>query len=523
MKLLQLKLDEVQAKSNVRQDMESAEMNDLVNSIKEKGIIQPLIVRLVDEKYDLVAGFRRLAAAKKLGLPNVPCVLQEIDDADRTSIQLIENIQREALNPIDEAVAISDLSKKHKVEDVALMIGKTRDYVEKRIKLLSLPGDIIEGIEKKVISAGHGVVLTRLVNKKAQVKLYNEVVSERLSIAQTESRLSDYSRRLDNVQFDTTECKTCKHSGSNQKDFFDEDADLKGHCLDEACFEKKQREHISNRKKLLKKEGVRILSDDEYRKEIGKFKSISTWERKEILDEDWKKEIAEKKNIAVYFRDDEEIVLMEEKTYQRLAKRAKQVKKAAEKSADGKVDDDKMAAQSARERAKQKQITRVDDTKRRFYIAALNKSLTPAQSDRIILEALLEHEPGNGKTISTFLIRAGVMAKEKLNYEIRTDLPALLSQVELGQIRVEIGIIAKRYIDNHTTEELEAFSSEIKVDMKQFKVDKEYLEALTKDGLDDLCKEFKLKTPDKFDTLGKGAMIDFILTQKLGVPKELSK
>ena len=143
MKFKEINIKSIEIKDNVRKDLTPASITELMQSIKEKGIVQPILVKAIKEdKYNLIAGFRRIMAAKGLGLQVVPCVIEDIADEDRTQVQIVENIQREDLNAVDEAVALSSLSKKHKIEDLALMIGKTTLYVNQRLILLSLPLDI---------------------------------------------------------------------------------------------------------------------------------------------------------------------------------------------------------------------------------------------------------------------------------------------------------------------------------------------------------------------------------------------
>ncbi len=135
MKLETIKILEIIADENIRSKITKESISGLVASVKEYGILQPILVRVTKEgKYELIAGFRRMAAAKEAALVEVPCILSNVNDEDRTQVQLVENIQREDLNPIDESGALIELIKKHAVDDLALMIGKKETLYRAEVK-----------------------------------------------------------------------------------------------------------------------------------------------------------------------------------------------------------------------------------------------------------------------------------------------------------------------------------------------------------------------------------------------------
>jgi len=120
-----INIKDIKADDNIRKSIAKESLEGLMQSIKEQGIIQPLVVRkLKDNTFDLIAGFRRLMAAKELNLSNVPCVIRAAENDEIVELQLIENIQRENLNPIDEAKAIQELAKDHTVADLIPMLGQ---------------------------------------------------------------------------------------------------------------------------------------------------------------------------------------------------------------------------------------------------------------------------------------------------------------------------------------------------------------------------------------------------------------
>lgn len=171
-----------------RKEFDPEALEELVQSIKEHGIIQPLIVRNSIKGYELVAGERRLRAAKMAGLKKVPVVIKEYTDQQLMEIALIENIQRENLNPIEEAGAYQKLMKLTSItqEELAQKIGKSRPHVTNILRLLQLPAKIRDMVSNASLSMGHARALLAVENSKVQWELANEVVKKQLSVRQLE-------------------------------------------------------------------------------------------------------------------------------------------------------------------------------------------------------------------------------------------------------------------------------------------------------------------------------------------------
>jgi ParB family chromosome partitioning protein len=161
---------------------------ELAESIKEHGIIQPLIVRKSIKGYELVAGERRLRAAKEVGLKKVPVVVKTYSDQQLMEIALIENLQRENLNPIEEAEAYEKLIGHYSYtqEELAKKIGKSRPHVANILRLLQLPVKIRELVGSAALSMGHARALLPVEDEKQQWKLANDVVKKGLSVRQLE-------------------------------------------------------------------------------------------------------------------------------------------------------------------------------------------------------------------------------------------------------------------------------------------------------------------------------------------------
>jgi ParB family chromosome partitioning protein len=180
------------------------EMAELCNSIKSQGIIQPLLVRKNENGYELVAGERRLRAAKMAGLNQVPVVIKNVTDADLLEMSVIENIQREDLNPMEEADAYQHLMTEFNLtqDQVAQRVGKSRSAVANFLRLRQLPEPVQESIVDGRLSVGNARALLGLENKAQQSAIWRAVVSKGLSVRETESlikRLKSKKEKLKNT------------------------------------------------------------------------------------------------------------------------------------------------------------------------------------------------------------------------------------------------------------------------------------------------------------------------------------
>ncbi len=181
-------------KNQPRKFFEKEALDDLTNSIKERGIIQPLIVRkseIENSKFELIAGERRLQAAQTAGLHEVPVVVVSADDLKSLELAIIENVQRKDLNPIEEAESYQNLIEKfgYDQEKVSRFIGKSRSHVTNTLRLLSLSEDILELIKENKISHGHAKMLVGLQNGSYLAK---KILQKRLSVRQTESLIRSF-------------------------------------------------------------------------------------------------------------------------------------------------------------------------------------------------------------------------------------------------------------------------------------------------------------------------------------------
>jgi len=180
-----------------RKDFSPETLRELADSIKERGIVQPLIVRERQDHLELIAGERRWRAAQLLGLKEVPVILREADDRAVLELALIENLQRENLNPIEEAQGYAQLIEQFQLtqEEVATKVGKSRAVVANALRLLKLPPSIQASIREGRISVGHAKVILGLATETQQRLAFERIVKEGLNVRQTEGLVARLQAR----------------------------------------------------------------------------------------------------------------------------------------------------------------------------------------------------------------------------------------------------------------------------------------------------------------------------------------
>ena len=181
-----------------RKAFDSEKIAELTESIKTHGIIQPLILRKdTEDRYVIVAGERRWRAAKLAGLKEVPAIIMELSDRDILEISLIENIQRQDLNPIEEAVAYKRLLNDFKItqEDLSKRIGKSRVVISNTMRLTNLDSRVQQYLIEGIITEGHGKVLLSIDDGQIQYELAQQVIDEKLSVRELERLIKRISEK----------------------------------------------------------------------------------------------------------------------------------------------------------------------------------------------------------------------------------------------------------------------------------------------------------------------------------------
>lgn len=197
----EIALDEIQPNPNQpRREFDDQAIAELSDSIREKGVLQPLLVRRNHGAYELIAGERRYRAAQRAGLDVVPCLVVEVSDTESFEIALVENLQREDLNPMEEARAYRVLIEEFGLsqEDTARRVGKSRPAVANSLRLMQLPADVQDDLMEGRLSAGHARAILALDSAPKQRRLRNLIVGRGLSVRQAEAeakRLNEGPRK----------------------------------------------------------------------------------------------------------------------------------------------------------------------------------------------------------------------------------------------------------------------------------------------------------------------------------------
>ncbi len=189
--------DLIPNKYQPRKTFDENSLNELTNSIKEIGILQPIIVRKSNDKqkkFEIIAGERRWLAAQKAGLHDVPVVITEADDLKSLEFAIVENVQRHDLNPLEEAHGYKKLIEEfsYDQEKVSRFIGKSRSYISNALRLLSLPDEVIKLIENQKLSPGHAKILVGLENANF---IANKIIEKKLSVRQSENFVKIFKNR----------------------------------------------------------------------------------------------------------------------------------------------------------------------------------------------------------------------------------------------------------------------------------------------------------------------------------------
>ena len=194
-KLISINIDEVRPNKNQpRKQFDIESMSELMNSIDQYGIIQPIIVRSIVNGYEIIAGERRWRAAKNLGLKNVPIVVRKADDMTVAKLALVENIQRENLNEIEEANAYHELIKNHNLtqKELSDIVGKSRSYITNLLRLLKLEEEIQKELINGEITNGHARALLSLENKNDRLDVLDKIIKKNYSVRKTEEVIKKY-------------------------------------------------------------------------------------------------------------------------------------------------------------------------------------------------------------------------------------------------------------------------------------------------------------------------------------------
>ena len=184
-------------RSQPRKHFDESKLQELAESIKEKGILEPLIVRRTDQGYELIVGERRWRAAQKAGLKEVPVLVKEVEGREVLEISLIENLQREDLNPIEAAEAFKHLIEEFNIsqEDLSKRVGKDRTTITNTLRLLKLPIEVRNQLLQNRITSGHARAILSLESKEKQKELCALIIKKGLSVREAEALVKRWSEK----------------------------------------------------------------------------------------------------------------------------------------------------------------------------------------------------------------------------------------------------------------------------------------------------------------------------------------
>ena len=176
-----------------RKTFDPEKIRELADSLREHGIIQPLVVRRSGEVYEIVAGERRWRAAREAELGKVPCIIRDFTDEENMLVAIIENMQREDLNPIEEAEGLSEMMKTYGMtqQQVSKSVGKSRPYIANSLRLLKLPEDIQAYVSEGKMTAGHARALITVEDEKLRKTLCEKILEDTLTVRQVEKLVAD--------------------------------------------------------------------------------------------------------------------------------------------------------------------------------------------------------------------------------------------------------------------------------------------------------------------------------------------
>lgn len=182
-----------------RRDFSKDELADLAQSIREHGVLQPILVRPFNKGFELVAGERRVRACKMIGMEFIPAVVRDMDDVEVAAAGLVENLQREDLNPLEEAEGYRRLIDEFGLtqEALAQKVGKSQSTIANKLRLLRLPEPIRDAISREIITERHARALLQVKNEKAQRDAFAQVVARGLNVQQTEAYLDEVAATVD--------------------------------------------------------------------------------------------------------------------------------------------------------------------------------------------------------------------------------------------------------------------------------------------------------------------------------------
>ena len=208
--VVELKIIDVEPnKDQPRKEFDKEKLDELADSISKHGVIQPILVVKKDGIYQIVAGERRWRASKQAGLKKIPAIVRDYDQIKIMEVALIENLQREDLNPVEEALGYKSLMESFSLtqDKISDRVGKSRSAIANSLRLLNLPDEILKMLERGDISTGHAKVILSVSNKDDQIQIAEMIIEKKMSVRETENYIKSKSKSKKTVSKTSSELK----------------------------------------------------------------------------------------------------------------------------------------------------------------------------------------------------------------------------------------------------------------------------------------------------------------------------
>jgi ParB/RepB/Spo0J family partition protein len=226
---------------NNRKDFDTGH-NSLVESIRQQGILQPIVVRPSNGFFEIVAGERRYWACKELKLDDIPAIIRNLDDDQAFEVMTVENLQRQDLTEYEEAMSFKDfLDRKGEdaIPDLAQKIGISPAYIRKRAHIMALPKYMLQSWEKGEIKTGHLYELLRISDKSERKEMYEDIIRYDYSVARVRHQIAVQNPSLTLAIFDKSDCESCNYNSETQRQLFDVGEKSRSVCMNHKCFQTK--------------------------------------------------------------------------------------------------------------------------------------------------------------------------------------------------------------------------------------------------------------------------------------------
>lgn len=544
-----LNLADLRPMENYRKSMDPKKLAELTESVRTKGVVQPILVRPNGKGYEIVFGQRRWMASKQAGLQTIPAMIRKVTDGEALELQVIENSQREDPNPMEEAFGYKKLLDmgKHTTETLSAKLDRSSQYVEGRMRLLRLPKEVQDRLIDGSIPVSHALMLTRLKNDGDMKKLAKEIISEEMSLGDMRRSLREYSTEMSRAIFDTTACGSCAARSKAQVGLFPDAKQDGDSCMDRSCFFTKTKHHYGVEAAALRNMGVKIYSrEQDFDAALKKAGRTATEIATNSQDSHSQKPFPSKWKSQCSKCEKRAFVYFEQKTWQGMVLKAQWA--CLEKKCLDKMNSTKSSPAGKRNEqdhtpARTSSPEHARSCRDRFVYREIPPKVEKSQTLqlRLAIYHLLEHFeelhgglPGDTKDADKSRAalfqeltgrKLGSNKYSMMSYFTSEDYAAIAAIPEKRLLETLLRIV-RTSVPFTESEVLLLMLPEAGIDLDKSRlVDKAYLESKTKAELVKLAKEMKLPAAKTIhDGMSKPAVVELLASQDLTgkLPKDIA-